>query len=184
MMAVRTSGEYEQWVNFFLKAVAECAGDAIIAIKRLDTLHRGNETKIRALGRASMTALRLLSYIERSPIISIGTTARALDVSCNTASAAVKRLQGIGILSPVFNVARNRLFSYTAYLDVLRDGTRQGEPIIPRLRHGQRLRVTLHLVETTLESTRREHGPRASRQQRDARGLLNGETGTPAALPT
>ena len=124
MMAVRTSGEYEQWVKFFLKAVAECAGDAIIAIKRLDTLHRENEAKIRALGRASMTALRLLSYIERSPIISIGTTARALDVSCNTVSAAVKRLQGIGILSPVFNTARNRLFSYTAYLDVLRDGTR------------------------------------------------------------
>ena len=123
MSEVRRSGDYEQWTRFFLRAVRECAEDAVKTIGKLDALHRGNEASISQLGRASKNTRRVFEYVEANPIIDIRQTAQALEVSYNTASAAVQRLESLGILVQTSGAARNRTFSYEAYLNILRDGT-------------------------------------------------------------
>ena len=123
MSEVRKSGNYEQWVAFFLRAISECADNAVVTVEKLDALHRNNEEKIQSLGRAAKNAMKLFYYLEANPIIDIGKTASALGVTYNTVSSAIQRLEGLNILVQTSDKNRNRTFSYEAYLNILRDGT-------------------------------------------------------------
>lgn len=123
MTEVRFKGRFEQWIAFFLKAVLECADDAIATIDELAALHDRNMGVIAAMGRAAGNAGRVFSHLERHPIMEIPQTAQTLGLSYNTVASAVKRLVEQGILSPSSGNARNRRFLYTAYLDLLRKGT-------------------------------------------------------------
>ena len=123
MNEVRLKGNYEQWVKFFLTAADESARDATETIKELETLHEKNKTLIEKLGRARITTLSVFEYLERSPIIEIGKTARALNLSFNAVSSAVNRLKSVGILAQVENASRNRIFAYSDYLTILKKGT-------------------------------------------------------------
>jgi len=75
------------------------------------------------MGRSAKNALQLLTYLEANPIVEISKTAKELDMSFNTVSAAIKRLCDADILVQSSGEQRNRVFSYEAYLDLLRDGT-------------------------------------------------------------
>ncbi|MDR0446829.1 MAG: Fic family protein [Oscillospiraceae bacterium] len=125
MTEVRAKGNYEQWVRFFLRAILESARDAVETILRMSALHAKNHEIVKRMGRASTTALAVLEYLESNPIIDVGKTAAALAISWGAVSAAVKRLTDIGILSQTAGVRRGRIFSYTAYLDLLREGTQR-----------------------------------------------------------
>lgn len=122
MSEVRRKGNYEQWVNFFLTAVDESAQDAIQTINELSALHNENKTSIEKLGRIKSNVL-LFEYLEKNPIIEIGKTAKALNLSFNTVSSAVKRLVNLGILAQMENFSRNRIFVYSDYLKILKRGT-------------------------------------------------------------
>jgi Fic family protein len=120
---VRQSGDYEQWVKFFIRAVSESAQDAIAAIDKLSALHEKNTALISSLGRAAKTARRLFEYLEQNPIIETRKTAGALGTTFKTVNTSVRRLCEIGILSQSSGKQRNRIFAYQEYLEILRDST-------------------------------------------------------------
>lgn len=120
---VRTKGDCEQWIKFFLRAVSESAQDAYENIMLLSKLHDEHVIRINSLGRARLTALKLFSYLERNPIMEIQGAAQSLDLSFNTVASAVNRLIDIGILVQTGGDKRNRIFSYKEYLDILKKGT-------------------------------------------------------------
>jgi DNA-binding MarR family transcriptional regulator len=97
--------------------------DASKNILRLTDLHAKDVETVAGFGRASKTAMGLLVYLEKNPIIEIGKTASALNMSFSTVSLAVRRLTEAGILTKRPGGQRNRTFSYEPYLDILRDGT-------------------------------------------------------------
>lgn len=123
MTEVRSKGNYEQWVKFFLQALAESAKDAIAAIDELTALHDKNVDLVAGMGRASKNAMLVFRYLEANPIIEIGKTAEALGITFGTASNAVERLAYAGILEQTTTGRRNRTFAYKDYLAILRKGT-------------------------------------------------------------
>ncbi len=123
MTEVRSKGNYEQWIRFFLTAILESSQDAVSTINQLTTLHEKNAAQIEKMGRARINAMVLFDYLEANPIIDIGKTADALGLSFNTVSSAVRRLMDSGILVQTENASRNRTFAYEEYLDILRKGT-------------------------------------------------------------
>lgn len=123
MTEVRTKGNYEQWVKFFLQAIMESAEDATATIDELIALHDANVSVISKLGRAAKNAMLVFNYLESNPIIEIRKTAEALGITFNTTSSAVNRLVDAGILVQTSDNSRNRTFAYEAYLDILRKGT-------------------------------------------------------------
>lgn len=123
MTEVRSKGSYEQWVKFFLQALAESAKDAIAAIDELTALHDKNVDLVAGMGRASKNAMLVFRYLEANPIIEIGKTAEALGITFGTASNAVERLSSAGILEQTTTGRRNRTFAYKDYLAILRKGT-------------------------------------------------------------
>lgn len=123
LMEVRIKGNFEQWVQFFLQAILESALDAIETIEALNQLHERNVKSLPSSGRATKTVERVFDYIESRPIIDIRKTSDELDLSFNTIASAVKKLVEAGILQPVNQVKKGRIFAYEAYLNILRKDT-------------------------------------------------------------
>ena len=120
---VRRSGNYEQWVGFFLEAVSAAAKDSLATVEKLSALHEGNIERLPVTARKNDNVRRVFDYIEQYPIIDIKRTAYDLEVSYNTVSAAVGKLVQAGILKETTNASRNRVFSYEEYLNILRKDT-------------------------------------------------------------
>lgn len=91
MSEVRSKGNYEQWVRFFLQAIYESAKDAVETIDQLTAMHDKNSAIIETLGRSAKTAGRIFTYLESNPIINITKTASFLGLSYNAVSSAVKK---------------------------------------------------------------------------------------------
>ena len=120
---VRRSGNYEQWVGFFLEAVSAAAKDSLATVEKLSALHEGNIERLPVTARKNDNVRRVFDYIEQYPIIDIKRTASDLEVSYNTVSTAVGKLVQAGILKETTNASRNRVFSYEEYLNILRKDT-------------------------------------------------------------
>ena len=123
MTEVRNKGNYEQWIKFFLRAVAESAEDAIVTVNELHKLHEKNYAKLETLGRTKKNTIKLFEYIEQNPIIETQKTASALGLSYNTVASAIKNLDTLGILEKSKGESRGKTFAYTAYLNILKKGT-------------------------------------------------------------
>jgi Fic family protein len=120
---VRNSGNYEQWVRFFIQALYQTVDDSLITIEKLIALREKNRNKIAGLGRSAKSARQVYEYIEKSPIIDIGKTSNELQLPFTTVSRAVERLCQLGILRLTETVKRNRCFAYEEYLVILRKDT-------------------------------------------------------------
>ena len=120
---VRRSGNFEQWIRFFLEAVSKAASDSLEAICQLSALHDRNIEKLPKTTRSKDNLRAVFDYIEQYPIIDIKKTAKELEISYNTVATAVKKLVEIGILQETTNAARNRVFAYEEYLGIMRRDT-------------------------------------------------------------
>jgi Fic family protein len=124
MTQVRKTGDYEQWVTFFLHAFSASADDAIQTIDQLTALHEKSISSFDNLSKRQKTSvLKLFTYLETNPIIDIGKTATALELSYNTVSKAVSLLVERGILVQNEKSGKAKIYSYAAYLDILRKDT-------------------------------------------------------------
>lgn len=124
MTQVRRTGDYEQWVTFFLQAFAASAEDAISTIDRLTELHDKNVNLFNNLTKRQHTSvLNVFTYLESNPIIDVQKTANALNVSYNTVSKVISILVEYGILQQTAKSGKTRIYSYTEYLDILRKDT-------------------------------------------------------------
>lgn len=125
MSEVRRSGNYEQWIKFFLRAVYESAADAIVAIDQLSALHNKNLHQIKEHFnvRSMSNALKLFEYLESNPIIETRKTSEALGVAYNTVSRLISIFGELGILEQNDKNGKSKIFSYSEYLSILRKDT-------------------------------------------------------------
>lgn len=124
MTQVRKTGDYEQWVLFFLQALSDSAEDAIQTIDRLTEIHNRNVQKFNSMTKRQQTnAINFLIYLEKNPIIDIQKTAAALNLSYNTVAKSVALFVDNGILQQTEKSGRSKIYSYVDYLAVLRKGT-------------------------------------------------------------
>ena len=124
MTQVRRTGDYEQWITFFLQAFADSAEDAIHTIDRLTALHDKSTKLFDTLTKRQRTSvLKVFSYLESNPIIDIQKTATTLEMSYNTVAKVVSILIDDGILTQTDKSGKAKIYSYTEYLDILRKDT-------------------------------------------------------------
>ena len=117
---VRSKGNYEQWIKFFLRGIIETCNDGIATIESINSLIKSDEEK---LVKKSETTSKVFNYIKEHPIISIGVTATALGLSYNGVANAVKKMVAVGILHETTTKARDRIFEYSNYINILKSGT-------------------------------------------------------------
>lgn len=124
MTQVRKTGDYEQWILFFLQALSDSAEDAIQTIDELTKIHNRNAQKFENMTkRQQANAMNFLIYLEKNPIIDIQKTAAALNLSYNTVAKSVALFVDNGILQQTEKPGRSKIYSYVDYLAVLRKDT-------------------------------------------------------------
>lgn len=127
LQRVRTHGEWEEWLRFFLEGVNEVARSATDTTQRLLALVEEDRQSIHALGRASGSALRLHEIAIRQVVFRIPEAAKSLSLSEVTVASTAAHLERLGIVREVTGRSRNKLFAYSKYLAVLEEGTAADE---------------------------------------------------------
>ncbi len=93
LLSVRTTGNWEAWIEFFPTGVKETSEEAIASARRLIALLDADRKKIEALGRPAPTVLRVFHYAWTHPILPIALAAENLESTFPTVAAAIAHLQ-------------------------------------------------------------------------------------------
>lgn len=116
---VRTDGDWEGWVAFFLEAVAMAALDAERNIVAIASLLATDRRRLLASPKAGPASYRLFELLPMMPRFTIEQVRQKLGTSFPTATAAVKVLEGLGVVGELTGQKKNRSYSYQAYVALL-----------------------------------------------------------------
>ncbi|RME26244.1 MAG: Fic family protein [Deltaproteobacteria bacterium] len=117
LQAVRDSGDWEGWLEFFLRGittVSRQASETAAAILRMRDEYRNKI--LEHLGRAAGNGLRVMDQMFEQPIVSVAVVRNWLDITPAGANQIVKRLEKIGLLREITGFRRNRRFRFDPYL--------------------------------------------------------------------
>ena len=119
LSAVRTEGDWEGWVAFFLEGVARAADTAERGIVALASLINTDRRRLLQAPKITPASLRLFELLPLMPIFSIDQVCERLNTTFPTATAAVKTLESLGIVVEQTGQKKNRHYSYQAYVQLL-----------------------------------------------------------------
>jgi Fic family protein len=120
--AVRTKGDFEGWISFYLKAIKESAADACKKAKDIERLEKQLSKKITTSKNFSLPesqANQVLATLFQFPVISVSQLQNSLDVSYNTANSIIQKLVELKILKLETKRKRNKFFRFDSYLSLL-----------------------------------------------------------------
>lgn len=123
LQRIRTHGDWEGWLKFFLRGVAEVSRQAGDTAQHGMAMFEAHRAAIQGLGKGAASALRVYDRLRQRGILSIAVAARDLGMSQPTVGSAILRLEKLGIIRELTGKKRDRLFEYHPYLDLLREGT-------------------------------------------------------------
>lgn len=122
LQRVRTHGDWEGWMAFYLDGVDWTARQAIETTTELLTLFATDRARVTAEVRSAAT-LRVYDELQKRVIVSIPRMAKAVSVSVPTATAALKRLQEMRIARETTGAKYGKMFAYGRQLGILNDSS-------------------------------------------------------------
>ena len=123
LSAIRTDGDWEGWIAYFLEGVAVISGEATDLIRSLFKITSRDRALYLESGGATVAGARLFELLPRNPLITTKSVVKACDTTPPTATKAIDSLCAIGILEETSGRSRNRVYAYRKYLDLLKEGT-------------------------------------------------------------
>ena len=126
LQRVRTEGDWEAWLSFFLNGVKETAEGAVATAQRLARLFKEDRDRIGTLGRISGSALRVHYALQQHPIQTVLTVTQRTGLTVPTVTAVMKALEAQGVVRELTGKRRGRVYAYQRYLQLLDEGTVAG----------------------------------------------------------
>lgn len=119
LSGIRTRGDWESWIDFFLDGVATAAGEAERSIVAIATLINNDRRRLLAAPKATSASYRLFEALPLMPRFTVEHARQKLDTTFPTANAAVGLLAELGIVNEMTGQKKNRSYGYQAYIDLL-----------------------------------------------------------------
>ena len=119
LSAIRTDGDWEGWIQFFLTAVQHAATKSEQDIVALASLVANDRRRILEHPKSNAVTYRLFELLPKMPRLSVERVRSVLQITFPTANTAIKLLEELGILLEVTGQKKNRTFSYAAYIKIL-----------------------------------------------------------------
>ena len=117
LQAVRDTGDFEAWLAFFLRGVADVSVEAADTARRILELREQHRRGITEhLGRAAGNGHRVLEQLYEQPIMSVKDVRALIGTTFAGANQIVQRLVDLKILAEITGQARHRRFRYDAYV--------------------------------------------------------------------
>lgn len=117
LTAIRTRGDWEGWLRFFLRGIALTADDAARTARQILQLRDSHRELVQTRG-LGINGWKLLDHLYQAPIVNTKSTAQSLDVVPNTANKILRQFESIGLLDEITGRQRSRLYRYTPYLSL------------------------------------------------------------------
>jgi Fic family protein len=127
--AVRETGDFERWLEFFATAIRVSAEQATTTGQRIFAVFREDRIRIRELGRQAPAALLIQETLQSKPLATIAALTQSTGLTTPTVTQALHALEKLKIVRETTGRARGRIFSYVRYLDTLNSETIAPEPI-------------------------------------------------------
>ncbi|MHB9124563.1 MAG: Fic family protein [Armatimonadota bacterium] len=118
LSGIRTRGDWESWLKFFLKGVYEVSIQATETSRNVLRLREEHRRLVQERVPGVVNGLALLDALYASPIVTVKLAANLLGVSKAAANTIVARFCEAGILQQIGEGSRNRSFSYSEYLSI------------------------------------------------------------------
>jgi len=123
LSAVRTDGDWEGWLSFFLEGVAVVAEEAVVTARRLHAIVDRNRSRLVNREDATVMSIRLFEFLPEHPILTVNRVVGLLDCSRPAAAKALRVLEAAEVLHALDDRKKNRAVVFKDYLDILREGT-------------------------------------------------------------
>jgi Fic family protein len=123
LQRVRTEGDWEEWLRFFLRGVINTAEQATTTARQILDLFDRDRERIAGAPRTTGSLVRVHDLLRRRPLSSPAHLAEALHLSAPTVNTALSRLAELGIVREISGRKWGRLYAYGEYLDLLSKGT-------------------------------------------------------------
>ena len=120
---VRLTGDWEAWLDFFAEAIIATATQAVETARQLLELSNQDRDKISRLGRPAASMLRIHRVLMEHPIATSNWLVDKAGITSATVNKALGHLEQLGIVRELTARKRNRLFSYTGYVEIMSRGT-------------------------------------------------------------
>jgi len=122
LQQVRTDGNFEAWVTFFLEGIVTVSEQVVQTTKRIQALERRDTDRILA-GNVGHAGVLLLRKLMEQPVMRVKDVEKAVGVSYSKANNLIAQMEGLGILKQITQGKRNRKFKYDEYVGILAEGT-------------------------------------------------------------
>ncbi|MCK5690497.1 Fic family protein [Myxococcota bacterium] len=123
LAAVRSDGDWEGWISFFLEGIAVVADEAVATARQLHTIVAESRERLLARDDATVIAIRLFELLPEHPILTVNRIVNLLGCSRPAAAKALRVLEATGILVALDARKKNRTVVFEDYLNHLRQGT-------------------------------------------------------------
>jgi len=118
----REKGDLEEWLSFFLKGVIYTAEQAVKTIQQTLALLEKDRKAIQSIGKSAKSALMIHDLMRKIPITDANRIVSTSGLTLPTVNYSIKNLMALGIVSELTGRARNKIYKYTQYLDILSNG--------------------------------------------------------------
>jgi cell filamentation protein, protein adenylyltransferase len=115
LMAIRDAGDWEGWLQFFVRGVAETAEEATLKARAIVQLREQQRALAQEHG-VPTNGFRLLDLLYMRPLVDVNLVKDELHVSFATANKLVQQLQELRLLDEVTGRRRDRIFRFAPYL--------------------------------------------------------------------
>jgi hypothetical protein len=119
LSSIRTQGDWESWIVFFLEGVVSAAALAEKSIMDITYQVNADRQRLLASTNASAATYRLLELLPMMPRFTVDRVKKALNISFPTANAAIQILCELGIITEKTGQKKNRSYSYQGYIELL-----------------------------------------------------------------
>ena len=126
--AVRTEGDWEGWIRFFLECVEEAASDGVSTARRLFELLSRDRREVLDHPASTMTTVKLFDRLPDHPVVTVARAMELTDTSKPTATKAIEGLCEADVLEEATGRQRDRAYAYRQYLDVLAEDSSEQRP--------------------------------------------------------
>jgi Fic family protein len=123
LQSVRMEGRWEEWIFFFLEAVARTAEKAVQLAHDILALVAKDRHTIGGAGKRAATGERVFEALQRSPYITAVQASRHTGLSFPTAMSALQALETMGVVREITGKARGKIYVYPEYVRLLSEGT-------------------------------------------------------------
>jgi Fic family protein len=117
--AVRESGDFERWLEFFATAIRVSADAATETGRRIFAVFREDRDRLKGIGRQAATALLIQESLQAKPLATIAVLTQSTGLTAPTMTQTLRELENLGIVHETTGKARGRVFAYARYLDTL-----------------------------------------------------------------